>query len=267
MSGSVLAIISDSHVGSSTALAPLEFTVHGRSEAEAQTTSANKLQRWLYECWTDYWEHVFKLAKKKRLIVVHCGDLIDGLHHGSLQVMNEVEDQVVAFKGLMQPILERADGFYGVLGTGPSHAGMDNSTEAQLYRDLKAIEFGQSLTLDVDGVIHDFAHHGRAGSRPWTSGGANLATEVLMDYALSGLPLPNFIWRGHRHVVDDSGNRIPGSRAISLPSWQLKTSFGWRVAGNTARSDIGGYIVVDGLLDESKSRYKGQPDQRRIIVV
>jgi hypothetical protein len=87
MSGTVLAIISDTHVGSSTALAPLEFTVHGRSEVEAQTTGANKLQRWLYECWQDYWDHVFKLAKKKRLIVVHCGDLVDGLHHGSLQVI------------------------------------------------------------------------------------------------------------------------------------------------------------------------------------
>jgi hypothetical protein len=36
MSGTVLAIISDTHVGSSTALAPLEFTVHNRSDFEAQ---------------------------------------------------------------------------------------------------------------------------------------------------------------------------------------------------------------------------------------
>jgi len=267
MSGTVLAIISDSHVGSSTALAPLEFNVHSRNDFEVQVTKANKLQRWLYECWTDYWDHVFKLAKKKRLIVVHCGDLVDGVHHGSLQVMNEVEDQAEAFLELMLPIVAKADGFYGILGTGPSHAGMDNSTEAQLYRELGATEFGQNLTLDVDGVIHDFAHHGRAGTRPWTSYAANLATEVVYDYASQGLPIPNFIWRGHRHVIDDSGNKLPGTRAISLPSWQLKTSFGWRAAGNTVRSDIGGYIVVDGLLDDSKSRYKGQPDQRKIIVV
>jgi len=267
MSGTVLAIISDTHVGSSTALAPLEFVVHNRSDFEAQVTQANKLQRWLYECWTDYWAHVFKLAKKKRLIVVHCGDLVDGLHHGSLQVMNEVSDQVEAFEELMLPVLAKAGGFYGVLGTGPSHAGQDNATEAQLYRDLGAIEFGQTLTLDIDGTIHDFAHHGRAGARPWTSSAANLATEVIMDYASQNMPLPNYIWRGHRHVIDDSGNKLPGTRAISLPSWQLKTSFGWRASANTVRSDIGGYIVVDGLLDDSKARYKGQPDQRRIIVV
>jgi len=268
MSGTVLAIISDTHVGSSTALAPLEFSVHNRSDFETQVTQANKLQRWLYECWTDYWNHVFKLAKKKRLIVVHVGDLVDGLHHGSLQVMNEVEDQAEAFIDLMLPILKRADGFYGVLGTGSSHAGQDNSTEAMLYRQLGAIEFGQSLTLAVDGYIHTFFHHGRAGGRPWTSSSAGLAAEVMLDFAQSGLPLPNFIWSGHTHRSDDSGSKFRDTRAISLPSWQLKTSFGYRVSAGTVRSDIGGYIVVDGnIVDDSRSRYRGQPDQRRIIVV
>lgn len=267
MSGTVLAIISDTHVGSSTALAPLEFSVHNRSDFETQVTQANKLQRWLYECWTDYWSHVFKLAKKKRLIVVHVGDLVDGVHHGSLQVMNEVEDQAEAFVDLMLPILKRADGFYGVLGTGPSHAGQDNATEAALYRELGAVEFGQSLTLAVDGYIHTFFHHGRAGGRPWTSSSAGLAAEVMLDFAQSGLPLPNFIWSGHTHRSDDSGSKFRDTRAISLPSWQLKTSFGYRVSAGTVRSDIGGYIVVDGLLDDSKARYRGQPDQRRIIVV
>lgn len=267
MSGTVLAIISDTHVGSSTALAPLDFIVHSRSETERQVTHANKLQSWLYECWEDYWDHVFKLAKKKRLIVVHCGDLVDGIHHGSLQVMNEVEDQVEAFKVLMKPILKRADGFYGVLGTGPSHAGMDNSTEAAIYRDLGAIEFGQTLTLSVDGYIHTFYHHGRAGGRPWTSSSAGLAAEVMLDFAQAGLPLPNYIWSGHTHRSDDSGSKFRDTRAISLPSWQLKTSFAHRVSAATVRSDIGGYIVVDGVLDESKSRYHGQPDQRRIICV
>ena len=52
---------------------------------------------------------MFKLAKKKRLIVVHCGDLVDGVHHNSLQVMNEVEDQAEAFMELMLPVLLQND--------------------------------------------------------------------------------------------------------------------------------------------------------------
>lgn len=265
--GSVIAIVSDTHVGSSTSVAPLSFTVHNRNSLEAQVTQANKLQSWLYGCWTDYWEYVFKKAKHRRLIVVHCGDLIDGVHHGSTQLMNEVEDQVEAFMDLMLPIVSRADAFFGVLGTGPSHAGMDNSTEAAIYKELGAREFGQHLTLDVDGVIHSFFHHGRAGGRPWTSSAAGVAAEVMLDYAQSGLPLPNYIWTGHNHRRDDSGTKFENTRAISLPSWQLRTSFGYSVSSGTVRSDIGGYLVVDGVVDDTKSAYRGQPDQRKILVV
>lgn len=267
MSGTVLAIITDTHVGSSTALAPLEFNVHSRSENEAQKTSANKLQRWLYDCWMDYWEYVFKHAMKRRLIVVHCGDVIDGVHHNSLQVMNEIGDQMEAAIRLLKPIVERADAFFGVLGTGPSHAGQDNSTEVALYKELGAREIGHQLTLDVDGIVHDFAHHGRAGFRPWSSSAAGQASEVLIDCAVRGMKPPAFIWRGHNHVIDDSGSRVPGVRSIALPSWQLRTSYGWRVSANTTRSDIGGYLVVDGVVDDSRSRYAGQPDGRRVIRV
>ena len=265
--GSVLAVISDTHVGSSTSVAPPEFSIHDRAYLETQVVKANKLQEWLYDCWTDYWDYVFKLAKHRRLIVVHCGDCVDGIHHGSLQLMNEVEDQAEAFLELMLPVVSKANAFFGILGTGPSHAGMDNSTEVALYKELGAREFGQQLTLDVDGVIHDFAHHGRAGRRPWTSNAANVAAEVAIDYATQGLIPPDYIWRGHNHIIDDSGSRLPGTRYLSLPSWQLKTSFGWRVSANTIRSDIGGYVVVDGLLDDSKARYKGQPDGRKVTVV
>jgi len=264
--GTVLAIISDTHVGSSTALAPLEFTVHNRSDDERQVTKANKLQTWLYECWTDYWNYVFKLSKKKRLIVVHVGDLIDGVHNQSTQLMPEVEDQMQVALDLMKPIVAKADGFFGILGTGV-HAGQDNSYEALLYRQLGAKDFDQHLTLNVDGYIHTFYHHGRAGQRPWTSSAAGVASEIMLDFAQAGLQLPNFIWSAHNHRVDDSGSKFIDTRAISLPSWQLKTSFGWRVSPGTVRSDIGGFIVIDGhIIDDSRSRYRGQPDKRKIII-
>ena len=267
MSGSVIAVISDTHIGSSTALAPLEFTTHSRSGLEAQVTQANRLQAWLYECWVDYWQYVFKLARKKRLIVVHVGDVVDGVHHGSTQLMPEVGDQVEAAVDLLLPVVSKASAFFGVLGTGPSHAGMDNSTEALIYRELGAREVGQSLTLEVDGKFFDFAHHGRAGRRAWTSSAAGIAAEVAIDYATSGLRPPDYIFRGHNHVIDDSGAKLPGVRSIALPSWQLKTSFGWRVGTQMVRSDIGGYLVVDGVLDDSKARYMGQPDGRRVVRV
>jgi hypothetical protein len=217
----------------------------------------------------DFWEYVFMLRGKgkhaRKLIVVHCGDVIDGNHHGSMQLMQEVSDQIVIARELLEPIVNKADKFFGILGTGV-HAGQDNSDEIGLYKAL-SIEYGQQMTLDIDGVVHDFAHHGRAGRRPWTSSAANIATEVMIDYASSGMKPPDFIWRGHNHLIDDSGFKIRGTRAISLPSWQLKTNFSYKVSPNVMRSDIGGMIVMDGKLDDSHARYVGQPDERKIIKV
>ena len=98
MSEYIIAVIGDTHIGSSTALSPLKFTIHNRATLEEQVTYANRLQEWLYECWIDYWSYVYHLCGKgkkgKRLIVIHLGDVIDGNHHGSNQLVQEVEDQV-----------------------------------------------------------------------------------------------------------------------------------------------------------------------------
>lgn len=269
--GSLLVIISDTHIGSSTALATPEFIVYNRHSLEEQVVHANSLQRWLWECWLDFWSYVYELQGKgknaKRLIVVHCGDVIDGIYNGNAQQMSEVADQVKLATDILQPIVNRANAFFGVYGTG-IHAGAGNVSEAEIYERLGAQDYGHQLTLEVDGYIHSFHHHGRAGARPWTSSAAGLASEVMIDYAQRGQKPPNFIWTGHKHIVDDSGMKFQETRAISLPSWQLKSSYGWKVAGNTVRSDIGGLIVLDGyIVDSSHARYMGQADEGSKITV
>ena len=264
MTGTLLVVLSDTHIGSSTAVSPLRYTVHNRSSYEAQIMEANRLQRWLNECWVDFYDYVKEKRKKKRVIVAHLGDVIDFNHHGSTQLVQETGDQAVMAKTLLMPYREIADKFIGILGTA-AHAGQDHATEVDLYRQLGADYIEQQMTIDIDGVTIDLAHHGRIGARPWSSGAANLASEIMLDYAQSGLPLPNYIFRGHFHALDDSGSKFENTRLIQCPSWQLKTTFSNRVAGNTRRSDIGGVILNDGKLDLSKARYKGQPDGRKII--
>lgn len=264
--GSVLVVIGDTHIGSTTALSPLRYTLHNRNTLEAQEVKANKLQRWLYECWEDFWDYVDTKSKKRRLIVAHLGDVVDGVHHNSTQLVAEVGDQVEMAIEMLSPIRERADTFIGILGTAV-HAGQDHATEAAIYKALNADHVGQSITANIDGMIVDFAHHGRTGSRPWTTGAPALAAEIMLDYAQSGIELPNLIFRGHRHVLQDSGAHFENTRLIQCPSFQLKTSHGWNVAGNTVRSDIGGVLVIDGEVDLSHSRYRGQPDQRKVLMI
>ena len=264
MSGSLLVVLADTHIGSSTAVSPLHYTIHSRSKNEATNQDANLLQRWLFQNWMDLFNYVNEKRRKHRIIVAHLGDVIDYNHHGSTQLVQEVDDQVEMAKTLLAPYREIADKFIGILGTSV-HAGTDHATESALYKALKADYIEQQMTIDIDGVLVDLAHHGRAGFRPWTSSASSLASEIMLDYAQSNLPLPNYIFRGHLHTFDDSGSKFENTRLIQCPSWQLRTTYANRVAGNTRRSDIGAVLLNDGKLDLSKSRYKGQPDGRKIV--
>ena len=266
MTGTILVVLSDTHIGSSTAVSPLRYTIHSRSKNEAQPTEANKLQKWLYANWIDFYDYVKSKARKHRIIVAHLGDVIDYNHHGSTQLVQEVGDQVEMAKTLLMPYRDIADKFIGILGTAV-HAGTDHAVESDIYKGLGADFIEQQMTIDIDGVRVDLAHHGRAGFRPWSSSAANLASEIMLDYAQSGLPLPNYVFRGHLHVMDDSGSKFENTGLIQCPSWQLRTTYANRVAGNTRRSDIGAVLLNDGKLDLSHSRYKGQPDGRRVVTL
>jgi hypothetical protein len=264
---SVVAIFGDTHIGSTTGLCPPKFTIHNEAPGETQIVNHNSTQSCTWEFWENYWRYIDTLVyqgrkrKQKRLVCLFLADMIDGNHHGTRQIIQDVGDQMQVAIDVMQPIVDRADYFYAVNGT-VAHAG---SEEVAIYKHL-GIEYAQTLMIEVDNKIHDIAHHGRVGGRTWTSQAASIATEVIVDCAISKVDLPNFIWRGHCHVIDDSGNKIEGTRAISVPSWQLKTSYAHGIPTVVnRRSDIGGYIVNGGILDESRSRYHGEADERRII--
>jgi hypothetical protein len=268
----ILAIFGDTQIGSSTALAPPQFTIHNLDQREQQVVTHNRYQKWLWECWTDYWDYVKELAgmrgkhRKHRIVPVHMGDVIDGNHHGTNQIIQDVDDQMIVALDVLRPIRDMADKMYGIIGT-EAHDGPAGANAVALYKELDVDDYGQVLSFEVDGKIHDCAHHGRVGTRTWTSAAAAIGVEVMLDYGSFSLPYPDYIWRAHNHVIDDSGAKLDGTRVICLPSWQLKTAFGHRVAANRVRSDIGGYIVTGGELDASRNRYKGQPDGRRIIQV
>lgn len=262
MIGSIVAIISDTHTGGSTAIAPPKFTTHTGRKDETTTNTYNRIQEWLYACWMDFWEYTYHLAgivgntRKRRLIVIHLGDVIDGKHHNSVQVMEELGDQLDAACNLLRPVRNKADEMYLTYGT-PAHNGGAAESEGMIGDEL-AIHHDWTYSLDIDGVVFDLAHHGWASRLGWTSSGAKLATAVASDYALEGKPRPRYVLRGHNHVIDDSGDKVPGTRAISLPSWQLRTAFGWRVASNSKRSEIGGLIINTEFPDfpiMAKMRY------------
>jgi hypothetical protein len=261
----IIAIISDTHIGGTTALSLPTFTTD-----EGQEVKANKAQEWLYACWNDYTGYVKERVgtgkNKRRLVLVHLGDVVDGLHNQTPQALPNLADQEAMACEILRPLVAAADGgYYQIRGT-EAHAGLAAQSEVRIAKELGAKACEYELDLSIDGVLLNLAHHGRAGARDWTSSAASVAAEVILDRAITGIQIPALIFRGHRHIVDDSGFKISGVRAISCPSWQLKTAFGYKVASGR-RSDIGGLIVEDGVIDFSRARYAAAPGEVRRIIL
>lgn len=265
--GTIVLVVSDTHIGGTTALSLPKFTTD-----EGQEITATKAQEWLYSNWQDLLEYTKQRAgivgrkRTHRLVLVHLGDVVDGLHHGTPQALPNLTDQEVMACDLLRPLVALADGgYYQIRGT-EAHAGAAGQSEVRIAKELGARACEWELDLDVDGVLYNLAHHGRAGGRDWTSSTAGVAAELILDRAITGRAIPQFVLRGHRHTIDDSGGKLATTRAISCPAWQLKTAFAHKVAAGR-RSDIGG-LLFDGLnVDFSKARYVAAPGGVRTIKI
>jgi len=269
----VTAVISDTHIGGRTALSLHEWEcdtglLNEDGSKITEPYKATIAQDWVYECWLDFWKHVKQLAGKKyRVVVIHLGDVIDGNHQNNHQAMQNISDQIDMAVEILKPIRKMADEFFIFRGT-QWHTGAIAGNETTVAKELGAISMWEGI-LDIDGILVDCAHHGRSGSRLWYSLACGIAVDAIQD-AVTEIPprqIPRYVLRGHMHKIDDSGEKIAGTRAITLPSWQLKTEWGHYV-GAGRRADIGGVIILpDGSLDLSKLRYFAAPGQRKVIKI
>jgi hypothetical protein len=267
----IIVCISDTHTGSTVGLAPSKFTLHTGRKHETQTATYNECQNWLLACWVDLWQFAKEKAgirgkhRRNRLIVFCLGDLIDGDHHGSTQIMDEIEDQKEAFYTLFRPVVAMADKVYVTYGT-DAHNGGAGKFEIEICNELgNTVRHDWYHSLDIDGVTFDLGHHGRAGTRDWSSSAAGYAVDVALDYFKMGMKPPQYILRGDRHRVDDSGRKVEYSRAITLPCWQLRSSFGHKVSSGKRWSDIGGIIIDTALpqyVDFERARYMAPEGER-----
>lgn len=272
----LLVAVGDLHCGSTVGLHPHEDTPLD----DGGVYGPSPVQRWLYDNWLDFWARVRKRAKRQPVRIVANGDLVDGHHHGTVQVVsNHQGAQNAILRRVWEPVLDQLTigAFVVVRGTA-SHVGEGSPSEEAFARWLKSrrvpvVPDEDTGTLawrhfrgEVGGVRIDVTHHGRTGGRPWTAAGGvtNLATEILCEYAGRREAAPDLAIRSHKHKTFDTGTMTP-VRVLALPAWQVGTDYVKQVVPDSL-ADIGGSIitVTDGAVEIDTVTYQpAQPTRWR----
>lgn len=214
------------------------------------------LQRKIYAYWREFWdEFVPEATRGEPYAIVHNGDAIDGVHHGSTsQISHNLVDQSnIAFR-LLEPLVELAQGrYYHIRGT-EAHVGQSGVEEERLARRLGAIPDtdGKYARWDLrkrvgKGMVHLLHHVGATGSVAYEATAVHKElVETILHAALWNQTIPDMIVRSHRHRLMKT--EIPSWRgrsvAIVTPCWQAKTPFVWKIPGGRLSTPQFGGIVI-----------------------
>lgn len=245
------AVVSDLHCGSTLGLCPPQ----GVQLDDGGQYVPSAAQKALWACWLDYWKAVATERRKRgdKLIVCINGDAVDGAHHGTTQIVTEnlpVTQHEIAMATLAPMLKLRPDSIILIRGT-EAHVGGSAAYEERLARELDCVPDPKSgasshwhFQADSQGVMLDFAHHGRLGQRPWTkmTGPGTLAAQIVLAAAKHGSRCPQVVVRSHYHQWADSGDNF-AARVVQIAGWQLSTSFVHRIAAGSL-PEVGGILIA-----------------------
>lgn len=218
------------------------------------------------------WQHFEKCAalvrdarKGKRLIIVHDGDAIEGVHHGSPQIITPSEyEQIDIHIEIMDHFLKLvrfksgSDALYYVTGTEchtndgehiiakdlgaemNREATKDHNPDPDLTPQLKerSVYTFDELYLMVNGRLLWFVHHGPSAGKGANMGNAlrNWLKNIFYEQLHEGERPPDMVITGHTHndYYTPDVRRYNGGYHIThgliVPAWQKKTRFANQVA-------------------------------------
>jgi Calcineurin-like phosphoesterase len=234
-------VLSDIHCGSTIALMPPNFKT-----LEGTMLNQNPIQQWLWACWQDTIKWIEQVANGEPYAVVLNGDLIEGNHHRTMQVISpDVGDHVEAAIHSLRPIVAKANKVFIVKGT-ECHTG---NTEIVLGKALKT-EINpvtkqpawDRLTIDINGVRCVWRHHIGTSVRRGLAGtqlSVQLAEEQV-EAANANETIPRVLCCAHRHKFgyyqDNNG------LCVVSPPYQGLTRFAHKVVSQ-ARTNPGVFAL------------------------
>lgn len=255
---STIALLGDIHANSKVGLCPASVNLY-----KGGTYQSTRPQRWVYSRFLTYRDEVGEARERAdgRLILIFHGELADDNKHSKYDLIEHHPDAQMAIAvDAIRPLLElvdtaRGDLIYVIRGT-EAHSGPDSWMDNKIGADIGAVESVAAdktvlnsfdvLTVNIDGVRINSAHHPPIGPGrlPWTSStyAIRMAAHAYMSSIMAGEPHPHLYARGHYHFPGDSYDAYP-TRVIALPSWQLPTSYVYRL-GSERPAPVGGAIVT-----------------------
>jgi len=260
-----MVVLSDTHVGSTVALWPEGFVT-----ATGNLISPNDLQRWYLRCFLDFQhEWLPKVVGKDPFALIVNGDMVDGIHHRSKQIMtHDIGDQLSAVIDLFGPLVGKADKLFLTLGT-ECHT---QQTEAYIGKELGAetdpatgLHAFDALRVEKWGKLFSIQHHIGTTTRKWTEATAPVASfhNERLEALDAGHRPPDYIVRAHRHTRGDYG------RAITTGPWQALTRYAHKVVpGAVSRPSVVCFSAPDFEGDNVRVRERVySPEQPPIITL
>jgi len=244
----IIVLLSDLHIGSVVGLWPENFVCN-----EGFPIGQNPFQKWLWKCWNDCQEWIGKTVDGQPYELVVNGDLVEGIHHRTTQVMSaDVGDQSAAVLQTLGSVVAKAEKFHLIKGT-ECHTRNDEIRIGRALGATKNPENGQNawdnLDIELNGTLINFAHHITTTSRPYLEAGAHsIALGVITHTrARVGKRVPSVICRAHRHRhgIWTDGNQA----SLITGAWQGLTRHGYKVVPDAITEPS--CIILDARNTES----------------
>ena len=225
----------------------------------------------------DFFANFVPKSKRKdqRLLVLN-GDIIDGFHHNTVNIVtNDISAQRKAAVKLIKKYLPDYDMAFVVRGT-EAHVGQAAQEDDTIGKDIGAhqdengdFSFWQ-LNLVCQNILFNFAHHIGVTSSTAYESSAPMREMVagFVEAGQWGKRLPNYVVRSHRHryvkVVIPS--QYGDVESIITPGWQLRTPFVERI-DRMRMPHIGGivFVIEEGICTVKAKVYK-LPEPEPILI-